>query len=50
MKNNMKLTKKNILKKFNKKGVNFITVDGITCAGKSLFANLLKSQEDSYDC
>ena len=40
----MKLTKRNILKKFNKKKVNFITVDGITCSGKSLFANLLKKK------
>jgi len=40
----MKLTKKNILKKFNKKEVNFITIDGITCSGKSLFADLLKKK------
>ena len=40
----MKLAKKNILKKFNKKEVNFITIDGITCSGKSLFADLLKKK------
>jgi len=43
----MKLTKKNILKKFNKKEVNFITIDGITCSGKSLFADLLKKKINS---
>ena len=43
----MKLTKKNILKKFNKKKVNFITIDGITCSGKSLFADLLKKKINS---
>ena len=43
----MKLTKKNILKKFNKKEVNFITIDGITCSGKSLFADLLKKKLNS---
>ena len=43
----MKLTKKNILEKFNKKDVNFITIDGITCSGKSLFADLLKKKLNS---
>ena len=43
----MKLTKKNILEKFNKKEVNFITIDGITCSGKSLFADLLKKKLNS---
>ena len=43
----MKLTKKNILEKFNKKEVNFITIDGITCSGKSLFADLLKKKMNS---
>ena len=43
MKNKMKL-KINILKKYNRYGVNFITVDGITCSGKSLFANLLRKK------
>ncbi len=43
----MKLTKKNILKKFNKNEVNFITIDGITCSGKSLFADLLKKKMNS---
>ena len=43
----MKLTKKNILKKFNNKEVNFITIDGITCSGKSLFADLLKKKINS---
>ncbi len=37
----MKLNKK-IFKNFKKKNINLITVDGITCSGKSLFANLLK--------
>ncbi len=40
----MKLPKKNILKKFNANQVNFITVDGITCSGKSVFSNLLKKK------
>ena len=44
MKNSMKLKKNNFLKKYNKNHVNFITVDGITCSGKSLFANLLKKK------
>ena len=39
MKNSMKLRKHNFLKKYDKNRVNFITVDGITCSGKSLFAN-----------
>ena len=38
----MKLNK-NLFKNFEKKNINFITVDGITCSGKSLFANLLKN-------
>ena len=37
----MKLNKK-IFNNIKKKEINFITVDGITCSGKSLFANLLK--------
>ena len=37
----MKLNKK-IFKNFRKKNINLITIDGITCSGKSLFANLLK--------
>ena len=37
----MKLDKK-LFKNFEKKDINFITVDGITCSGKSLFASLLK--------
>ncbi len=40
-KNKMKLNKK-IFKSLNKEKINFITIDGITCSGKSLFANLLK--------
>lgn len=43
MPNKMKL-KINVLKKYDKDGVNFITVDGITCSGKSLFANLLRKK------
>lgn len=37
----MKLNKK-IFYNIKKKEINFITVDGITCSGKSLFASLLK--------
>ena len=37
----MKLNKK-IFKDFKKRNINLITIDGITCSGKSLFANLLK--------
>ena len=37
----MKLSKK-IFENLKKKNINFITIDGITCSGKSLFANLLK--------
>ena len=47
MKNSMKLRKHNFLKKYDKNRVNFITVDGITCSGKSLFANLLKRKLSS---
>jgi len=38
--NQMKLNKK-IIKGLNKEKISFITIDGITCSGKSLFANLL---------
>ena len=31
-----------------KKNINFITVDGITCSGKSLFANLLKNNQKNF--
>ena len=37
----MKLQRK-LFKNFEKRKINLITVDGITCSGKSLFANLLK--------
>ncbi len=37
----MKLNK-NFFNNIKKKEINFIIVDGITCSGKSLFANLLK--------
>ena len=37
----MKLNKK-IFYNLKKKNINLITIDGITCSGKSLFANLLK--------
>ena len=37
----MKLNKK-IFRDFKKKNINLITIDGITCSGKSLFASLLK--------
>ena len=43
MKNKMKL-KINVLKKYNNRSVNFITIDGITCSGKSLFASLLRKK------
>ena len=33
---------KQIFRNFEKKNINLITIDGITCSGKSLFANLLK--------
>ncbi len=39
----MKL-KINVLKKYNNRSVNFITIDGITCSGKSLFASLLRKK------
>ena len=37
----MRLNKK-IFRNFKKKNINLITIDGITCSGKSLFADLLK--------
>ena len=37
----MRLNKKNF-RNFKKKNINLITIDGITCSGKSLFAGLLK--------
>ena len=37
----MKLNKK-LFSNIKKKEINFIIVDGITCSGKSLFADLLK--------
>tara|TARA_B100000963_G_C22632361_1_gene675641 strand:- start:58 stop:759 length:702 start_codon:yes stop_codon:yes gene_type:complete len=37
----MKLNQK-LFKNFEKRKINLITVDGITCSGKSLFAELLK--------
>ncbi|RPG94519.1 MAG: hypothetical protein CBE23_002025 [Candidatus Pelagibacter sp. TMED263] len=37
----MKLNKR-LFNNIKKREINFITVDGITCSGKSLFANLLK--------
>ena len=37
----MKLNKK-VFKNFKRKNINLITIDGITCSGKSLFAKLLK--------
>ena len=43
----MKLNKKNF-KNFKKKKINLITIDGITCSGKSLFANLLKRNLIKY--
>ncbi len=43
----MKLDNK-LFKNLKKKNVNFITIDGITCSGKSLFAELLKKNLKSY--
>jgi uridine kinase len=43
----MKLNK-TIFKNFKDKKINLITVDGITCSGKSLFANLLKKNLIKY--
>jgi len=40
----IKFTKKNILIKYKKNTINFITVDGITCSGKSIFSKLLKEK------
>ena len=41
----MKLDSKKILKKINKNfKINIITVDGITCSGKSIFSKLLKKK------
>ena len=41
----MKLNQKIISKKINRKpGINLITVDGITCSGKSIFSKLLKKK------
>jgi uridine kinase len=37
----MRLNKKDF-RSFKKKNINLITIDGITCSGKSLFAGLLK--------
>ena len=43
----MKLEKK-LFKNFEKRKINLITVDGITCSGKSLFANLLKKFKRNF--
>jgi len=43
----MKLNKK-IFKNFRRKNISLITIDGITCSGKSLFANLLKKNLQNY--
>ena len=43
----MKLNKK-IFKNFRRRNINLITIDGITCSGKSLFANLLKKNLQNY--
>ncbi len=42
----MKLNKK-IFYNLKKKNINFVTIDGITCSGKSLFADLLKKNLQS---
>ena len=38
----MRLNKK-IFANFKRKNINLITIDGITCSGKSLFASSLKN-------
>ena len=43
----MKLDNK-LFKNLKKKNVNFITIDGITCSGKSLFAELLKKNLKNF--
>ena len=43
IKNIMKLNKK-IFDNLKKRNINLITIDGITCSGKSLFADLLKKK------
>ena len=40
----MKLNTKIIKKKIPIKNVNFVTIDGITCSGKTLFSDLLKNK------
>ena len=40
----MKLNLKAIKKKLINKKINFITIDGITCSGKTLFSNILKKK------
>lgn len=46
----MKLDLKIIKKKFFKNKVNLITVDGITCSGKTLFSKLIASQIKNSVC
>jgi uridine kinase len=43
----MKLNKKNF-QNFKKEKINLITIDGITCSGKSLFASLLKKNLQNH--
>ena len=43
----MKMNKK-IFKNFKRKNINLIKIDGITCSGKSLFAELLKKNLQRY--
>jgi len=43
----MKLNKK-IFQNFKKEKINLITIDGITCSGKSLFASLLKKNLQNH--
>jgi hypothetical protein len=40
----MELNLENINKKLRKKEINFITIDGIACSGKTLFSNILKKK------
>ena len=48
IKSAMKFKNVQLLKNIKKKKDKIITVDGITCSGKSLFANILKKQLSKY--
>ena len=40
----MKLNQRKIFQRLVNKKVNFITIDGIACSGKTLFSNILKKK------